>query len=94
MMVKGNPRKQLCSRPREQPAQIIAGRQMAPRGIKNNNNNNKMEKVIDVLYRQSGVFPLFWRFQGRIVLTRKSGNRKGKKSPMTSNKTGQHKYFI
>jgi len=51
MMVKGNPRKQLCSRPREQPAQIIAGRQMAPRGIKNNNNNNKMEKVIDVLYR-------------------------------------------
>lgn len=33
VMVKGNPRKQLCNRPREQPAQITAGRQMAPGGI-------------------------------------------------------------
>lgn len=46
MMVKGNPRKQLCSRRREQPAQISAGRQMAPRGIFSKKKNNKMENVI------------------------------------------------
>lgn len=39
-------------------------------------------------------FHYFGDFREELVLTRKSGNRKGKKSPMTSNKTGQHKYFI
>lgn len=63
VMVKGNPKKH---RPREQPAQIIAGRMMTPGGIFSNK-KVKWKRPFNLLDREESYHSSFGEFGEELV---------------------------